>query len=85
MHQSSFILCSFSEGQKFAGLLTVGGATLIITLTSDFATAAKMSPEMGVVAMSLSFIVVPLVSAFTKKKPMEEQRVNELFECYKEN
>ena len=69
----------------FSGLIVVGGATLIITLTSDFATAAKMSPEMGVGAMALSFVIVPLVSAFTKKKPTEEQRINELFECYKEN
>ena len=68
-----------------AGLVTVGGATLIITLVSDFATAAKMSPEMGVAAMAISFIIVPIVSLFTKKKPTEEQRVNKLFECYKEN
>ena len=68
-----------------AGLVTVGGATLIITLISDFATAAKMSPEMGVAAMAISSIIVPIVSLFTKKKPAEEQRVNELFECYKEN
>lgn len=68
-----------------AGLITVGGATLVITLVSDFATAAKMSPEMGVAAMAISFIIVPIVSLFTKKKPAEEQRVEELFECYKEN
>ena len=68
-----------------AGLVTVGGATLIITLVSDFATAAKMSPEMGVAAMAISFIIVPIVSLFTKKKPAEKQRVEELFECYKEN
>ncbi len=68
-----------------AGLITVGGATLVITLISDFATAAKMSPEMGVAAMAVSFIIVPIISAFTKKKPEEAQRINELFECYKEN
>ena len=66
------------------GLVTVGGATLVITLISDFATAAKMSPEMGVAAMALSFIIVPIVSLFTKKKPEDEKRVNELFECYNE-
>jgi SSS family solute:Na+ symporter/sodium/proline symporter len=66
------------------GLLTVGGATLVITLISDFATAAKMSPEMGVAAMALSFIVVPVVSALTKKKTLDEERVEELFKCYKE-
>ncbi|MBQ8697257.1 MAG: sodium:solute symporter family protein [Clostridia bacterium] len=62
------------------GLLTVGGATLYITLTSNFAAAAKASPEMGVSAMLVSMIIVPLVSAFTKNK--DEKRVDEIFECY---
>lgn len=50
-----------------SGLLVVGIATFVITLTSDFATAAKLSPEMGVSAMAVSFVAVPLVSAITKK------------------
>lgn len=66
----------------FAGLLVVGISTLVITLTSDFASAAKMSPEMGVGAMALSMVVVPLVSAFTKNKDTE--RVEEIFSCYSE-
>lgn len=65
-----------------AGLLTVGGATLCITLTSDFAAAAAKSPEMGVCAMAVSLVVVPVVSAITKKK--DAKRVEEIFECYKE-
>ena len=65
-----------------AGLLTVGGATLYITLTSNFAAAAAKSPEMGVCAMVVSLVVVPLVSAITKKK--DTKRVEEIFECYKE-
>lgn len=65
-----------------AGLLTVGGATLYITLTSNFAAAAAKSPEMGVCAMAVSLVVVPLVSAITKKK--DTKRVDEIFECYKE-
>ncbi|MBP3443046.1 MAG: sodium:solute symporter [Clostridia bacterium] len=65
-----------------AGLLTVGGATLYITLTSDFAAAAAKSPEMGVCAMAVSLVVVPVVSAITKKK--DAKRVEEIFECYKE-
>ena len=64
-----------------SGLLTVGGATLVITLTSNFANAAKHSPEMGVAAMAVSAIVVPVVSAFTKNK--DKQRIDEIFECYK--
>ena len=63
-----------------SGLLTVGGATLAISLTSGFSAAAAKSPEMGVAAMAVSVIAVPVVSALTKKK--DQQRVNEIFECY---
>lgn len=66
-----------------SGLLVVGISTLVITLTSDFATAAKMSPEMGVCAMAVSFVIVPLVSAFTKVK--DKEAVDEIFECYNED
>ena len=48
-----------------AGLLTVGSATLVISLNSGFSAAAAKSPEMGVAAMAMSMIVVPLVSALT--------------------
>ena len=65
-----------------SGLLVVGISTLIITLNADFATAAKMSPEMGVAAMAVSFVIVPLVSAFTKNK--DTKRVDEIFTCYNE-
>ena len=68
-----------------AGLLTVGGATLVISLSSGFSAAAAKSPEMGVCAMALSMIVVPLVSAVTKNSKQDTDRVNELFECYNEN
>ena len=63
-----------------AGLLTVGIPTLVITLTSGFSAAAAKSPEMGVGAMAVSLIVVPLVSRFTKNKNPE--RVEEIFSCY---
>ncbi len=66
-----------------SGLLTVGISTLVITLNSGFAAAASKSPEMGVSAMAVSLVVVPLVSAFTKVK--NKERVDEIFECYKEN
>ena len=65
-----------------AGLLTVGIATLVITLTSSFSAAAASSPEMGVCAMAVSIIVVPIVSAFTKKP--DAQKVDEMFESYNE-
>ena len=54
-----------------AGLLTVGGATLVITLTSGFSAAASHSPEMGVSAMAASLIAVPVVSLLTRKKRTE--------------
>ena len=68
-----------------SGLLTVGGATLVITLTSGFSAAAAKSPEMGVCAMAISMIVVPVVSLITKKKATDQARVEEIFTCYQEN
>ena len=65
-----------------AGLLTVGGATLVITLTDSFKAAAAHSPEMGVAAMAISLIVVPVVSALTKNK--DKERVDEIVSCYSE-
>ena len=67
-----------------SGLLTVGGATLVISLNSGFSAAAAKSPEMGVAAMAISMVVVPVVSLITKNKKDEAERVDEIFECYKE-
>lgn len=67
-----------------SGLLTVGGATLVITLQSGFSAAAAKSPEMGVCAMAVSMIVVPLVSALTKNKKADAERTDKIFECYEE-
>ena len=67
-----------------AGLATVGISTLVITLTSGFSVAASKSPEMGVAAMAVSLVVVPLVSLLTKNKDAEKERVEEIFECYSE-
>ncbi len=63
-----------------AGLLTVGIATLVISLDSGFMVAAKSSPEMGVCAMAISVVIVPIVSAFTKKP--DAAKVDEMFESY---
>ena len=65
-----------------SGLLTVGISTLVISLNSGFSAAAAKSPEMGVAAMAISMIIVPLVSALTKVKDTE--RVDQIFECYNE-
>ncbi len=66
-----------------AGLLTVGISTLVITLTSGFSQAAAHSPEMGVAAMAVSLVVVPIVSMFTKNK--DASRIEAIFECYNED
>ncbi len=65
-----------------AGLVTVGGATLVISLRSGFSAAAARSPEMGVAAMAVSFVIVPLVSLLTKKP--DANKVEEIFSCYEE-
>ena len=67
-----------------SGLLTVGGATLFITLTDSFSAAASKSPEMGVAAMAISFVVVPVVSLITKNKQKDKERVEELFTSLKQ-
>ena len=68
-----------------SGLLTVGSATLVISLNQGFSAAASKSPEMGVAAMAVSFVVVPLVSLLTKNREAEKARVEEIFACYDEN
>ena len=65
-----------------SGLVTVGGSTLVISLTSGFSVAASKSPEMGVAAMAISLVIVPIVSLLTKNK--DEARVEEIFSCYEE-
>ncbi len=68
-----------------SGLITVGGATLVISLQSGFSAAAAKSPEMGVAAMAVSMIIVPLVSALTRNKKTESERIEKIFECFKES
>jgi Na+/pantothenate symporter len=62
-----------------SGLVIVGGATLVISLTSSFGNAVSKSPEMGVAAMAISAIVVPLVSLFTKNSEDDAERIEEIF------
>lgn len=58
-----------------AGFLTVAVTTIVLTainaggndLYAAFKAASSKAPEMGVAAMAVSLIVVPIVSAFTKK------------------
>lgn len=67
-----------------SGFATVLILTVVFTITSGgFAGAAAKSPEMGVIAMAVSLVVVPLVSLVTKNDKLE--KVEEIFKCYKEN
>ena len=60
-----------------SGLLVVGIATLVISIQSGFGAAAAKSPQMGVAAMAVSMIIVPLVRKFTKD--IDIKRVDEIF------
>ena len=60
-----------------SGLLAVGIPTLVISLSSGFPAAAAKAPEMGVSAMALSIVVVPVVSGFTKK--FDEKHITSVF------
>ncbi len=61
-----------------AGLCTVAVPTIIITVMSGFATAVSYAPQMGVAAMAVSLITVPLVSLFTKK--FSQEHIDYVFE-----
>jgi SSS family solute:Na+ symporter/sodium/proline symporter len=50
-----------------SGIVVVGGCILYFTATAGFAAAKSMSPIFGVSAMATSVIIVPIVSALTKK------------------
>lgn len=54
-----------------AGLCTVAIPTIITTITQGFSAAVGFAPQMGVAAMAVSFITVPIVSLFTKKYSQE--------------
>ena len=64
--------------------MVVGVATLVISITQGFGAAAAKSPEMGVIAMAVSMVVVPTVSFFTKNKEQDKERIEEIFSCYNE-
>ena len=50
------------------GFLTVAIPTIVLAISGgSINAAAAKAPEMGVCAMAVSLIVVPIVSAFTKK------------------
>jgi SSS family solute:Na+ symporter len=50
-----------------SGIVVVGTMLTYYTITVGFESAKSMAPIFGVSAMAVSFIIVPLVSLFTKK------------------
>lgn len=59
------------------GILAVGIPTLVITASNGFSAAVSKAPEMGVAAMAVSIVAVPVVSLFTKK--FDKQFTEEIF------
>lgn len=59
------------------GFLTVLIPTVVISITKGFAAATSNAATMGVCAMAVSLIIVPVVSAFTKK--YDEEHINKIF------
>lgn len=60
-----------------AGILSVGIPTVALTVTGGFSSAVSKAPEMGVAAMAVSVVAVPLVSLFTKK--FDKEFTEEIF------
>ncbi len=61
------MLCGFLTVVITTIVLTAMNAGDVATLGEAFKIAAKKAPEMGVAAMAVSLVVVPVVSMFTKK------------------
>lgn len=67
-----------------AGFSTVAVPTIIIACQNgSIQAAAKFAPQMGVAAMAVSIIVVPLVSLFTKK--YDDEFLNKVFTVQEED
>lgn len=74
-----------------AGFLTVAVTTAVLTVMNldggtvyqAFKAASTKAPEMGVCAMAVSMVVVPIVSLFTKK--FDEKHLNKVFKGEKCN
>lgn len=50
-----------------SGVVVVGGAMIYLCMTMGFSEAKSFAPQMGVAAMAVSVVIVPVVSCFTKK------------------
>lgn len=59
------------------GFLSVLIPTVIMSITQGFKVASSNAPTLGVAAMAVSLIVVPIVSSFTKK--YDAEHINKIF------
>ena len=66
-----------------AGFCTELGLVLILTFRCGFSAATANSPLIGVIAMAVSIVVVPLVSAFTRK--FDQEHLQAVFAPVKED
>ena len=61
------------------GLGTLLALIIAATITKDFDEAKANAPLFGTIAMAVSFVIVPIVSSFTKKLPQD--KVDNIFKC----
>lgn len=71
------MICGFLTVAVTTVVLTALNAASADTIYGAFKLAAKKAPEMGVAAMAVSIVVVPVVSMFTKK--YDKQFVESVF------
>lgn len=64
-------------GGMIVGLLAIGIPTLVLSLTQGFKTAVSLAPQMGIAAMLVSFLAVPVISLFTK--PFAKEHIDYVF------
>jgi len=62
-----------------SGVLVVGGAIIVLTLTQDFSAAKSAAPILGVAAMGTSLVITPLVSWLTEKHKPDETTLRRAF------
>ena len=77
-----FALALANTGERFGYYTMLAIFLLFIQAKFGFSAAAAKSPEMGVAAMAISFVVVPVVSLLTKNKPADQERIEDIFTCY---
>ncbi len=59
------------------GFLTVAVPTIVLTIGNGFSAAVNVAPQLGVCAMAVSIVIVPVVSMFTRK--FSQQHIESVF------